>query len=69
MRRASLSLKAVCMNVGAAGDHKPMPPVAETAQASRSSSTFGSDLSFHWFTEGFELADLKEAKARQDELA
>ena len=46
---------------GAARCHQPGPPVAAARQAGRSAAGAG-DV-YGWFTEGFDTADLQEAKA------
>jgi hypothetical protein len=47
--------------LGAAGGHEPELAVAAPGQACRGPRPAGAD--YDWFTEGFDTADLQEAKA------
>ena len=53
---------------GAAGSDEPAPAVAAPGQAGRSAAALLAPV-FGWFTEGFDTADLQEAKTLLAELA
>ena len=52
---------------GAAGGHEPAPPVAAAGQARPKPTQLLAPI-YGWFTEGFDTADLQEAKALLEEL-
>ena len=52
---------------GAAGRHEPQSPLAAAGQAGRSAGAAGTV--YGWFTEGFDTADLQEAKALLEALS
>jgi predicted ATPase len=59
--------QAAGKNVGAARSHQPRQAVARSGPADQAYELLAPV--YGWFTEGFDTADLKEAKALLDELA
>ena len=57
---------ARCRLVGAARRDQPRPPLAEQGKRAQAHDLLAPI--YGWFTEGFDTADLKDAKALLDEL-